>query len=338
MQFFAKIILAAAISLAFLFQATTAGAAQVYRVTQGETLYKIALNYEIELNEIVLMNNLAQPDNLFPGQVLIIPAREVGEVEENGQEENNLYTEQQSGTKTSNTAVNDSRINKSWVYNTTNLARDFGDIFILSGPSGINKIALTFDDGPDPVYTAQVLDVLKSYNVPATFFLIGQNALKYPDVVAKIHHEGHIIGNHSWSHPNLIKLDLRQLNQEIVNTESIIEQITGLQTALIRPPYGSIDQQSLHYINGLGYKTINWSVDSNDWRDQDVDQILINTLPDVKDGSIILMHSTGGPSQNYSATVKALPEIIYTLQVQGYTFVTLDELLSIPAYKQERAF
>ena len=101
----------------------------------------------------------------------------------------------------------------------------------------------------------------------------------------------------------------------------------------MRPPYGAVIPATLEILKDMDYKAINWSVDSVDWRDQDVDKILINTLPDVRGGGILLFHDAGGEGQSRAATVAALPEIIHTLRTQGYEFVTVDELLGIPGYK-----
>jgi len=209
----------------------------------------------------------------------------------------------------------------------------FSENFYLRGPAGGAKVALTFDDGPDGKYTGQVLDVLKKYGALATFFLIGEKSIRFSEVVDRIDREGHVIGNHSWSHPDLSKVGIERLNFEIMETERVLEKITGRNTALIRPPYGAVSKEAIEYMMDLNYKAVNWSVDSVDWRDRDVDQILINTLPSVRDGGILLFHTAGGEGQSLAATVAALSEVIYTLKVQGYEFVTVDELLSIPAYK-----
>ena len=348
-----------AFMLTLVLQALPAQAAQVHRVTTGETLHQIAQQYEVTVNQIIAKNPLRHPDQVFNKQVLIIPAAQEKTAKtylvQPGDtltkiasklnvpanvlaQQNNLanpdyldvgqmltipVTREDAGQAAAGNGNN----------NTYPLAKDFRDSFFLSGPAGGNKIAITFDDGPDALYTGQILDILKQHNVPATFFLIGQNCLNYPQVVQRIHREGHVIGNHTWSHPNLAKVDKQRLQKEIFDTEEVIKKLTGVQTSLVRPPYGSVNRETLEYLRQHNYVTVNWSVDSVDWRDRQVDQILINTLPDVKDGGIILLHSGGGEGQDLSATVAMLPELIHTLRVNGYTFVTLDQLLSIPAYK-----
>lgn len=289
----------------------------VYQVKPGDTLFKIAQQLNVTMASLAGQNNLSNWDYLYVGQALTIP----GQGKETGQ------TASPAGAKVTTTPpapVKDTL---------STLVREYRDTMFLKGQPGSNKIALTFDDGPDSIYTMQVLDVLKQHGIPATFFLIGQNTNEYPQVVQRISREGHVLGNHSWSHPRLTRLGPEQLQGEIRDTEKAIQNFTGKQTTLLRPPYGDIDRETLIQLKEMDYKVINWSVDSVDWRDANVDQILINTLPGVGDGSIILMHSAGGTGQDLSATVASLPELIYTLQVHGYEFVTVDELLSIPAYK-----
>ncbi|MEW6623535.1 MAG: polysaccharide deacetylase family protein [Bacillota bacterium] len=343
-----------------IFNSDVIYAAQVHRVAPGESLFVIAQKYGVTVSEIVAKNNLRNPERIFPRQVLIIPGKQQ-------QSLNNMYVvkpgdslfliSQKLGVTMEALANANSITNwdllyvgqvlkipklepkvqqspsESYMNSIAYLAKEFRGDFYLSGPTNTNRVALTFDDGPDGKYTPQVLDVLKQYKVPATFFLIGERSARYSWVVDRIFKEGHLIGNHSWSHPNLAKVSRERLEQEISNTERILHEITGKNTALIRPPYGAVSRESLEYMKKVNYKIINWNVDSVDWRDRDVDQILINTLPDVKPGAILLFHSAGGEGQSMAATVQALPEIIYTLRVQGYEFVALDDLIGIPAYK-----
>jgi peptidoglycan-N-acetylglucosamine deacetylase len=213
------------------------------------------------------------------------------------------------------------------------IAGMFPDTFFLKGSSDSKRIALTFDDGPDTMYTPRVLDVLKEHDVPATFFLIGWRSQAHPDVVKRIMAEGHVVGNHSWSHPRLTEVLPQQLRNEITGTEDILAEITGRRTALMRPPYGAVSKEVLTEMRLLDYKVINWSVDSVDWRDRTVGQILANTFPDVQEEAIVLFHSAGGAGQSMAATVEALPYLIEMLREQGYTFVTVDELLGISAYR-----
>ncbi|UNC92426.1 polysaccharide deacetylase family protein [Candidatus Contubernalis alkaliaceticus] len=274
---------------------------QLHQVAQDESLYIIAQRYQVTMEEIINLNNLQNPDIIYVGQALTIPQVSLS-----------LQPPD---------------------YTVSQLARMFQGTFYFRGASHTNRIALTFDDGPDEKYTAQVLDVLEDFQVPATFFLIGNRAERYPEVVERIIEEGHVVGNHSWSHPDLRKISTERLITEILRTEEVLHKITGLRTALIRPPYGLISLPVLEEVKEMNYKVINWSVDSVDWRDRNVEQILKNTLPDVRAESILLFHSAGGEGQSMAATVEALPELIETLRMLGYSFVTVDELLGVPAYK-----
>ncbi len=207
-------------------------------------------------------------------------------------------------------------------------ARFPGTFFYKGQPNGL-RVALTFDDGPDRIETNAMLDVLKRYQVPATFFLLGRNMPGNGDVVERIVAEGHTVANHSTTHPDLRRLTAEQVQNEMLTLENQIYEITGLRTALMRPPYGFVTDENIRQLQDLGYKIIKWTVDTNDWRDMDIDKVLINTMPNMRDGSIILMHDY----LSQSVTKEVLPEIIHSLRSQGYTFVTVDELLGISPYK-----
>ncbi|MGM0369171.1 MAG: polysaccharide deacetylase family protein [Bacillota bacterium] len=200
------------------------------------------------------------------------------------------------------------------------------------GPSKL-KTALTFDDGPDPTYTPQVLDVLKKYNVKATFFLVGSQVQKYPEITSRIFEEGHTIANHSWSHKDLTKLDDQQLSTEVLATENIIEDTIQKETGLLRPPYGFISQNLIDKMKRMNYKIINWSLDSLDWQAQEKQDVLNKTIPYLDKGAIILFHSAGGRDQSLAPTIKALPIIIEKLKTNDIELTTVDGLLSIAPYR-----
>ena len=273
---------------------------QSYRVRRGDTLLSISREFSVPAYLIAEENDLLDWGDLVEGQALIIPSPIEGEELE--------------------------------FKSAYELAGMF-DFFFRKGSGDTNRIALTFDDGPDDTYTPQVLQILEEHRVPATFFLMGSRAERYPEAVREMVSDGHIIANHSWSHPDLRTLTEERVHSEITRTEEILHQITGLQTAMMRPPFGAISEMNLVQLRGMGYHVINWSVDSRDWETEDVDQILRNTLPDVEEEAILLFHSAGGEGQSMAATVEVLPELIETLTEQGYVFVTVNELLAIPAYK-----
>ena len=200
------------------------------------------------------------------------------------------------------------------------------------GSTKEKKIALTFDDGPDSTYTKQVLDILKQHQVPATFFVIGNQVHRHPDVMKRIVDEGHVVANHTWSHPNLMKVSDTKVRQEITKTYQAVEKVTGKKMAMLRPPYGAVKGKE-KVIQQMGISVIQWDIDTLDWKPgQTPDQIIKSVVHHVSPGSIVLQHSGGG---DRSATVQALPQLIQNLKQQGYQFVTVNELLDIPAYHQD---
>lgn len=272
---------------------------QIYQVKAGDSIYEIAKKYEISIKEIIIFNEL-EKYIIKVDQKLKIPVLKPAEP----------YKGPQYQTKYPNTLY-------------------------YRGRSYNNKIALTFDDGPDSYYTEKVLEILKKHDIPATFFVIGNNVNLYPDVAKKIIEDGHVIASHSWSHANLSKLNIEELQAEIKDTEKAIKKQTGVEIRFLRPPWGFVSDELLQSAAEMDYKIVNWDVDSKDWRDQDVDQILINSIPNISNDSIILFHSAGGRNQNLDATINVLPELIETLKMNGYTFVTVDKLLQTPPYKIE---
>lgn len=215
------------------------------------------------------------------------------------------------------------------------LSSMFPNLFFLGGDRNVKKVALTFDDGPDSVYTTQILDVLKNNGVKGTFFLIGNRAELFPEIVGRINQEGHAIGNHTLSHPDIMKLDKTQTQNEINQGEDVLAKLIGYRTALFRSPYGSLDPNKVKVIEELKYKIIAWNVDSLDWESLSAEQVKKNILENVKPGSIILQHSSGSKLENLSGTVEALGDVIKTLQREGYQFVTVPDLLKIPLKKEE---
>ncbi len=195
------------------------------------------------------------------------------------------------------------------------------------------KIALTFDDGPDPQYTPQILDILKQYNVKASFFIIGQNGDANPELLERIYDEGHDIGNHTYTHPNIAHISLRQLALETSATERLLEATINHQSHLFRSPYAedsepdTADQvQPVEFLNNLGYLDVGMQIDPSDWKKPGVDQIVQAVVAGAlkNNGNIVLLHDAGG---DRSQTIAALPQIITQLQAKGYTFTTVSGLL-----------
>lgn len=213
------------------------------------------------------------------------------------------------------------------------LRRKYADTFKTNGPS-TRRVALTFDDVPDPRFTPQILDVLKEHHVRATFFIVGNRAEKHPDLVKRIVKEGHVVGNHSYNHPQFSKLSMSAFRKQILRTGEIIQRLTGYTPKMIRPPYGDINEEQLKWAARNHYSIVNWNVDSLDWKGISKEKVKENILSAVKPGSIILQHAGGGVGTNLNGTLEALPEVITELQKRGYELVTLDEMLQMPKNKK----
>lgn len=180
------------------------------------------------------------------------------------------------------------------------------------------KIALTFDDGPHPYYTEQLLDGLKERNVCATFFVTGEHAELYPDIIERMEKEGHLIGNHTYSHMQLKSGSLEAFKEELVKTNEIISGITGEEVLFVRPPYGTWEKSLEAELNMF---PVLWTIDPLDWCSNNADGITRKVLSKAKENSIILMHDS------YPSTVTAALRVVDELQEQGYEFVTVDEIL-----------
>lgn len=213
------------------------------------------------------------------------------------------------------------------------LASEYPDSFFRQGSIKKKQIALTFDDGPDNNYTVKILDILKKHKVPATFFVIGSRCKLYPKIVKRMVKEGHRLGNHTWSHSNIMKLSNKAMLKEITKADRIIKKYTGYTPLIFRSPYGSLKREQVEFLQSKGYKLISWNIDSLDWKGLSAAEVKTNILENLQQGSIVLQHSAGGPGEDLSGTVKALDSIISVLKKDGYKFVTVDKLLEIP-YKR----
>ena len=180
-------------------------------------------------------------------------------------------------------------------------------------------VALTFDDGPDGNTTPQALDILAKYKIKATFFVQGKNIAGNEAILKRMQSEGHEVGNHSWNHPILTKLSLEDAKKQLTDTEDAITKVLGKSSKLMRPPYGAISDDIR---NSLDLRFIMWDVDSLDWKSKNEAAILTEIQHQTSDGAIILMHDIHQPSVN------SLPKVIEYLQEQGYSFVTVSELLN----------
>ena len=186
--------------------------------------------------------------------------------------------------------------------------------------AGKKLVALTFDDGPSELTTPRLLDTLKAKDVPATFFMLGSMTRNYPDIAKRIEKEGHIAASHTMYHQNLIRIPVAAMQDDINEAKSIYSSTLGHAPTLTRPPYGNYNDAVRSAIN---LPIILWSVDTLDWKSQNVDAIVATTKSQIHDGAIILMHDI------YPTTVDAVPIIIDALRQDGYEFVTIPELADI---------
>jgi peptidoglycan-N-acetylglucosamine deacetylase len=185
-------------------------------------------------------------------------------------------------------------------------------------------IAMTFDDGPSPETTPRLLDILKQRNIKATFFMIGQNAERNPEIVKRILADGHEIGNHSWTHPQLAKLPDDRVTEEITKTQNAITNASGYTPKLLRPPYGSITGRQKEWIeNQFGLSVILWSVDPFDWKRPGASVIQQRILAGARPGAIILSHDI------HKQTVDSMPATLDALAAKGFKFVTVSQLIAM---------
>lgn len=279
----------------------------LYTVQPNDTLKSIATKNNTNLDWLIKRNNLGNGNEIFIGQMIKVPkptTKVMAPLSTNNKSNNN-----------SNNSINSNNKAQSqqYIWNIPDLIARYPNKVFLNGPTNERKVALTFDDGPDTRYTTAILDLLGSMGVKATFFMKGNNIPNQEWVLTRMIREGHSIGNHSFTHPNLRNLSLANFKEEIKKTEQSIAAVTGRRPAMVRPPYGEMSEAGLDWLVQDGYSMVNWSVDSEDWRSNNEDQILIKTLPNLRPGSIILLHSAGGTGQDLTPTVKATEDLIYTL-------------------------
>lgn len=197
-------------------------------------------------------------------------------------------------------------------------------------PKG-KEVVLTFDDGPDPQYTPRILDILKKNNVKASFFVVGENAEVNPDIIERIYKEGHEIGNHTFTHPNIAEVSELTTKMELNATQRLVEELTGHSMVMFRPPYvadaePSTQEEIVPILRAQkeGYTMIGELIDPRDWESPKPDVIVKRIGEQLHLGNVILLHDAGGHREN---TIKALPNIIKELKNKGYKFVTIGELL-----------
>lgn len=211
------------------------------------------------------------------------------------------------------------------VYSTASQSVFFGyterKVPIYAVQTDSKKICITFDAAYGSDETIKIINILKEKNVKATFFLVGFWVEKYPDLVKLLDDSGIEIGSHSNTHPYMSKLSADQIRLELETSKNLITNITGKQVTLFRPPYGDYNDTLINVCDELKLKTIQWSVDSLDWKGLTTSEMLARITPDIEGGGIILFHN------NSDHIVEALPVIIDTLLEQGYELVTVSDLV-----------
>lgn len=183
------------------------------------------------------------------------------------------------------------------------------------------KISITIDAAWGDEFTLDILDILDKYNVKATFFLVGFWVDKYPDQIEEIHRRGHEIGNHSTTHPKMSALNKTQIEEEIGITDKKITKIVNTKPTVFRPPFGDYNDLLIQTAKELGYYTIQWDIDSLDWKELGVEPVIDKVVKNVSPGSIVLFHNNARYIKEY------LPVIIQRLQDKGYEIVPVSELI-----------
>jgi peptidoglycan/xylan/chitin deacetylase (PgdA/CDA1 family) len=181
-------------------------------------------------------------------------------------------------------------------------------------------VALSFDDGPDPTFTPQVLQILANAGIKATFCVIGRDVRRFPDLLRTIAQQGHAICNHTESHPHLNRLTPSQVEAQFAPVSQLIRDTAGVAPAFVRAPYGDLNGDTVAVAHKLGLRVLGWSVDPSDYLKPPADRLAARVVGAVKPGSVVLMHD-GGEGQDRAQTVAALPVIIEQLRALGYTFV-----------------
>lgn len=191
-------------------------------------------------------------------------------------------------------------------------------------PETLKPVYLTFDDGPDPNWTPQILALLKRYNAKATFYMLGRNAASYPELVIELAQNGQSLANHSYNHPSFNGMSYEGISQEVGNTTWVTKsalvnhpELLNQVVACVRPPYGEADGAVYNALWGLGYSVSMWDLDTMDWQQPEPATILQQVLAQIETHRIILMHDGG---QDRQATINALPLILHELITQGYSF------------------
>ncbi|WP_052737904.1 polysaccharide deacetylase family protein [Bacillus sp. SA1-12] len=294
--------------------------AETYIIQPEDTLSKISDKYGITEDRIVNLNRL-DSTVLEPGQQLEIPKTYIVS------KGDTLYkiSIKLDCTLSELIRANSQIENPKMIYPDQIINVPIKNEKVYMGSPSKKRIALTFDDGPENIYTPQILDILRQKDVKATFFVVGKQAREYPEQLKQIYKEGHAIGNHTWDHPHLPDLSDQELKDTIQATSEEIKKITGVKPNLFRPPYGEFEDRQIALLNKQGYRSIIWTADTKDWSGVSAEEIVSRVKKEARPGVIILQHNYHVSGE--FETVKALPEIIDYLRAQGYEFVTVPTIL-----------
>jgi len=194
---------------------------------------------------------------------------------------------------------------------------------------GTKQLALTYDDGPNDPYTEQLLDVLARHNAKATFFLIGRYVRQRPDIVRRLVEAGHLIGNHTWNHPNLIFCSAAETRHQLSETQKVIEDACGICPALFRPPFGGRRPGTFSAARSLGLDPIMWRVTCYDWTATSNESIERNARRQIRGGEVILLHDGGHKAfgTDRSHTVRATDNLLRGYGEAGFSFVSVQEMI-----------
>ena len=304
----------------------------IYTVQPGDTLYTISLLFGVSVQSILALNNIPAPSQIYPGLKIVLPKNAVnpfqpvepGIIRYAVLPGDTLYRiARRFGTTAqsilnSNPGLDPLRLISGRIIT---IPIPVNAVAIYKGNPSKKMVALTFDATYGDNQTTRLLQILRDNNIRATFFLSGIWPINFPTLARAISAAGHEIGNHSYTHPHMTQLPLTEVSNQIVRTGAMIRNITGVSPYLFRPPYGEYNQAVLNTLARLGYITIMWTVDSLDWQNPGVNQIVNRVVNNIEPGAIVLMH------QAAPQTPDALQVIISRLRQQGYSFGTVTQVL-----------
>jgi peptidoglycan/xylan/chitin deacetylase (PgdA/CDA1 family) len=214
----------------------------------------------------------------------------------------------------------------------------FGRTF-TGNKRGTKQLALTYDDGPNDPHTLRLLEVLAKHNVKATFFLIGRFVKQRPDIARELVRAGHVIGNHTFSHPNLIFSSDLQTRMQLQDCEQALKDAVGEHSRLFRPPFGGRRPSTLKIARALGLEPVMWKVAGRDWKGKPAEYVERRVCGQIRGGDVILLHDGGHEAfgVDRSQTVIATDRLIARFRSQGYEFVTVPEMMEKPVVSSQPA-